>query len=112
MSVVSRHYWIEDGESSADSSQNVDHSVPDNQTPRLRYLYVAASDGGAVAWTLERPNGTVVLQGHAPTFIDFGEDGFDVPGSGGDDLRLAIAAGGSGVTTRGWLVGVDVAAEL
>lgn len=109
MGVVSRNYWIEDGESGDNTAQNLDHVVAAEERPRLRYLYVEASDGSQVEWTLERPNGTVVLQGYSPVYIDFGDEGFDVPGSAGEDLRLAIAAGGAaGVFTRGWIVGVDV----
>lgn len=106
--LVSRHYWIEDGDSGADSAQNIDHTVASGERPRLRYLYVEASDGGNVGWTLERPDGTTILQGFSPTFIDFGEEGFDVPGSSGEDLRLAVESAGSGENTRAWMVGVDV----
>lgn len=112
MGLVSRHYWVEDGESGDNAAQNIDHTVASGERPRLRYLYVSVEPEQAIQWTLERPSGTVVLQGHGPDFIDFGPEGFDVPGSAGEDLRLAIEAGGSaGDISRGWIVGVDVTQE-
>lgn len=107
MPLPSRSYWIQSGESAAATAQNIDHTVPASQAPVLQYLYVESSDGSNVGWTLERPAGTIVLRGFSPAFIDFGIDGFRVPGTPGDDLRLAIAAGAAGITTRGWTIGID-----
>lgn len=107
MPLVSEHYWIEDAESGAASALDIDHTVPAGQRPVLQYLYGEASDGSQVAWSLERPDGTVVLQGFTPVYLDFGIDGFNVPGDPGDDVQLHFDAGGSGVTVRGWIIGVD-----
>lgn len=112
MPLVSRHYWIEDGESGAASAMDLDHTVPDGQTPRIQYIYGESSDGLQVGWSLERPNGTVILQGYTPVYLDFGLEGFDVPGSPGDDVQLHFDAPAAGETVRGWMVGVDRAAEL
>lgn len=103
----SRQYWIEKGESVAATIQNIDHVVAAGQEPFLRYLYIASSDGSRVGYQLERPNGTVILRGYTPDFVDFGMEGFLVPGASGDDLRLAVSAGAAGIVTRGYLMGVD-----
>ena len=105
--LISRDYWIVQQESGVASSQNLDHAVPATQDPFQRYLYVASSDGSRVGYQLERPAGTVVFKGFTPDFIDFGMEGFFVPGTAGDTLRLAVAAGAAGVTTRAWIMGVD-----
>jgi hypothetical protein len=108
MPLPSDAYWIEDAESDANTALNIDHVVPAGQQPVLQYLYAEASNGGNPTWSLQRAAGTVVLQGFCPVFIDFGLDGLKVPGTAGADLRLAIGAGGDGITTRGWIVGVDM----
>lgn len=103
----SEHYWIEKNTSAAATPLNIDHVVPAGQEAFLRYLYVESSDGSRVAWSLERPNGTTILVGYTPYFTDFGLGGFLVPGTPGDDLRLAITAGGAGVVTKGFMIGID-----
>lgn len=107
MPLPSDSYWIEDQQSGDNAVNNVDHAVPAGQQPVLQYLYAEASDGGHDPWTLERPVGTVVLQGYTPVYIDFGLEGFKVPGAAGDDVRLAVGAAGAGIFTRAFLVGVD-----
>ena len=108
MPLPSRHYFIVATTSGSNAAQNLDHVVAANQEPVLQYLYVTASDGGnSWGWALERPSGTEVFSGYGSIIMDFGLDGFVVPGTAGDDLRLAVAAGGAGVTTRAFIIGVD-----
>ncbi len=108
MPLRSKNYWIVDAESGANAAQDLDHVVPAGQEPVLQYLYIAASDGGnAWGWTLERPAATVVLQGYGSILLDFGLDGFAVPGTAGDDLQLTVAAAGAGEETRAFIIGVD-----
>lgn len=103
----SRDYWVAKGESGVASAQNVDHAVPAGQDAYLRYLYVASSDGSRVGYQLERPNGTVIFSGYTPDFFDFGMEGFFVPGTAGDDIRVAVLAGAAGVVTRVFAIGID-----
>lgn len=109
MPLPSEHYWIEDAESGAASAQDIDHTVPAGQRPKLQYLYAKVDGGAEVGWTLERPDGTVVLQGFTPEFLDFGLEGFKVPGTAGDNLQLHIDAPDAGQVSRGFIVGVDEA---
>lgn len=108
MPLPSRGYWIEDATSGAASALALTHTVPDGQEPWLQYLYISASDGGdSWAWELDRPDATQVFAGYGAVLIDFGIEGFLVPGATGADLVIDVASGGAGVTTRAFLIGVD-----
>ena len=108
MPLPSRLYFIVDATSGSNAAQDLDHVVPDGEQPYLQYLFIAASDGGnSWGWTLERPAGTTVFAGYGSILMDFGIDGFAVPGASGADLQLTVAATGAGTTSRAFLIGVD-----
>lgn len=101
-------YWIEESTSAEDTALALNHVVPAGQEPWLRFLYISASDGGdAWAWELDRPDGTRVIAGYGAVSIDFGSEGFKVPGTAGADLRIDIAKTGPGTTARAYMMGVD-----
>lgn len=108
MPLASKSYWIEDGTSGANAALALAHVVPTVEEPWLQYLYIAASDGGdSWAWELCRPGGTQIFAGYGAVLIDFGIEGFALPGATGADIVLDVAAAGSAVTTRAFIVGVD-----
>ena len=108
MPLASKTYWIEDATSSDDTALALAHVVPAGEEPWLQDLYISAEDGGdSWAWELCRPGSTQIFAGYGAILMDFGIEGFALPGATGADIVLDVAAAGSAVATRAFIIGVD-----
>lgn len=102
--------WTETQESGANAAQTLTRAAEAGRTHIVTHFTlsaaVAAFAGGVPKWEI-KDGTTIVFQGAGAADIDFGDNPL-AKFTAGTAINVAVAAGGSTITTRANLVGYTV----
>ncbi len=104
--IITPSEWDESGVSAVATLQVVTHSPGALKRSYLAGIAAQSSDNSRVAWNLDSPDGTLHVQGFTNDVPWQFDPPLELPE--GADVRLEIAAGGAGVTTKGNTWGYDL----
>lgn len=106
--ILTPSEWSHSGESAAATAQTITHTPQAYASSYVAGIFVQTSDSSRVTWTLESPDGNILLRGWSSNdAIITLRPALEAPR--GSAVLLKVAAGNAGVTTRANIWGYDLA---